>query len=163
MARLLGHRQTKGTETDKPNLRLPRHISTLLVQDAHGEFQILLLDDHRDLDFRGRDHLQVDVLLRQCSEHLARDPRVGAHPDADSRNLAGRVVSGEISSADFLLDAFENAERFAVVVAIDREGKIGRPVAANILDDHVDVNVRFGDRPQDLVSNTGAVRERPGR
>ncbi len=29
MARLLGHRQTKGTETDKLNLRLPRHISTL--------------------------------------------------------------------------------------------------------------------------------------
>ena len=30
MARLLGHRQTKGTVTDKPNLMLPRHISTLL-------------------------------------------------------------------------------------------------------------------------------------
>ena len=29
MARLLGHRQTKGTETDKPDLMLPRHISTL--------------------------------------------------------------------------------------------------------------------------------------
>jgi hypothetical protein len=29
MGRLLGHRQTKGTETDKPNLMLPRHISTL--------------------------------------------------------------------------------------------------------------------------------------
>ena len=28
-ARLLGHRQTKGTETDKSNLMLPRHISTL--------------------------------------------------------------------------------------------------------------------------------------
>ena len=29
MARLLGHRQTKEAATDKPNLRLPRHISTL--------------------------------------------------------------------------------------------------------------------------------------
>jgi hypothetical protein len=29
MARLLGHRQTKGAATDKPNLLLPRHISTL--------------------------------------------------------------------------------------------------------------------------------------
>jgi hypothetical protein len=27
--RLLGHRQTKGAETDKQNLTLPRHISTL--------------------------------------------------------------------------------------------------------------------------------------
>jgi len=29
MGRLLGHRHTKGAETDKPNLTLPRHISTL--------------------------------------------------------------------------------------------------------------------------------------
>ncbi|MFL9967010.1 hypothetical protein PQR02_40010, partial [Paraburkholderia sediminicola] len=28
-ARLLGHRQTKGAATDKPNLLPPRHISTL--------------------------------------------------------------------------------------------------------------------------------------
>jgi hypothetical protein len=31
MVRLLGHRYTKGTETDKLNLRLPRHISTLQI------------------------------------------------------------------------------------------------------------------------------------
>ena len=41
MARLLGHRQTKGTETDKPNLMLPRHISTL--PSAGGE-RLLALD-----------------------------------------------------------------------------------------------------------------------
>jgi hypothetical protein len=29
MAKLLGHRQTKGAATDKPNLLPPRHISTL--------------------------------------------------------------------------------------------------------------------------------------
>ena len=29
MARLLGHRQTKGAATDQPNLMPPRHISTL--------------------------------------------------------------------------------------------------------------------------------------
>ena len=29
MARLLGHRQTKEAATDKPDLRPPRHISTL--------------------------------------------------------------------------------------------------------------------------------------
>jgi len=29
MARVLGHRQTKGAATDNPNLRSPRHISTL--------------------------------------------------------------------------------------------------------------------------------------
>jgi len=33
MVRLVGHRQTKGTETDKLNLMLPRHISTLPSRD----------------------------------------------------------------------------------------------------------------------------------
>jgi hypothetical protein len=36
MARPLGHRQTKETATDKPDLRLPRHISTLPRTKAHG-------------------------------------------------------------------------------------------------------------------------------
>jgi len=36
MARLLGHRQTKETETDKPNLMLPRHISTLPTDAGQG-------------------------------------------------------------------------------------------------------------------------------
>jgi hypothetical protein len=31
MARLLGHRQTKGAATDKPDLLPPRHISTLPI------------------------------------------------------------------------------------------------------------------------------------
>src|SRR2546425_12829115 len=31
MARLLGHRQTKGAATDKPTLLPPRHISTLPI------------------------------------------------------------------------------------------------------------------------------------
>jgi len=31
---LLGHRQTKGAETDKQNLMLPRHISTLPIADS---------------------------------------------------------------------------------------------------------------------------------
>ncbi len=33
MAQLLGHRQTKETATDKPNLLLPRHIPTLPRED----------------------------------------------------------------------------------------------------------------------------------
>jgi hypothetical protein len=33
-ARLNGHRQTKGTETDKPKPKAPRHISTLHIMAA---------------------------------------------------------------------------------------------------------------------------------
>jgi len=35
-ARLLGHRQTKGAATDKPDLSPPRHTPTLPFSDIHG-------------------------------------------------------------------------------------------------------------------------------
>ena len=34
MAGVLGHRQTKEAATDNPNLRSPRHISTLPMRDT---------------------------------------------------------------------------------------------------------------------------------
>jgi hypothetical protein len=36
MVRLLRHRQTKGAATDRQNLRLPRHISTLPCKDEQS-------------------------------------------------------------------------------------------------------------------------------
>ena len=39
MGRLLGHRQTKGAATDKPDLTPPRHISTLPRLCENAEFQ----------------------------------------------------------------------------------------------------------------------------
>ena len=58
-------------------LRLFRLIQTKSpVQDAYGQFQILFVDDHGDLDFRSRDHLQVDALFCQSTEHLAGNARM---------------------------------------------------------------------------------------
>src|SRR4051812_27787067 len=34
-----------------------------LVQHAHGEFHVLFVDDHGDLDLGGRNHLDVDALF----------------------------------------------------------------------------------------------------
>jgi hypothetical protein len=39
MGRLLGHRQTKGAETDKPDLLPPRHISTLPFSEVPRRVQ----------------------------------------------------------------------------------------------------------------------------
>jgi methyl-accepting chemotaxis protein len=48
MVTLLGHRQTKETETDKPCLLLPRHIPTL--QQSHATNSILVEVDVKSLD-----------------------------------------------------------------------------------------------------------------
>ena len=77
MARLLRHRQTKGAETDKPNLRLPRHISTLppeIFNTDHGsqftsaEFTSVLKEHgiRISMDGKGcwRDNVFVERLWR---------------------------------------------------------------------------------------------------
>ena len=76
-----------------------RHLIQLkrLVQHAHSKFQVLLVDHHRDLDLRGGDHLDVDALLGQRAEHLAGDADVGAHADADHRDLGDPVVAGDLA------------------------------------------------------------------
>lgn len=43
MARLLGHRQTKEAATAKPNLRSPRHISTLPFFPVDGPLSAIVI------------------------------------------------------------------------------------------------------------------------
>ena len=62
------------------------------MQCAHCELEVLLLDDNRNLNFRGRDDLNIYVLIGQGLEHLARDAGVGLHSYADYRNLADLLI-----------------------------------------------------------------------
>src|SRR5690606_17367164 len=68
---------------DEPNLSSRRFEAERLVQRAHGELEVLVLDGHRDLYFGGRNHLDVDAFFSQRAEHLRGNTRVRAHADAD--------------------------------------------------------------------------------
>ena|ERR1035441_8813507 len=80
MARLLGHRQTKGADTDTPNLLLPRHISTLPeAAGGSGSQHFLAWGTAQDCDLplsfveslAGRDpDLPLALLPRGCAESL---------------------------------------------------------------------------------------------
>ena len=127
------------------------------MQHAHGEFKILLVDDDRDLDFGSRDHLQVDAFFGEAAEHLAGDARVRAHADADGGDLADLVVADDLARADVALDALKDAQRLVEFAAVHREGEIGGAVMADVLDDHVDVDVGVGDRAEDLVGDARTI------
>jgi hypothetical protein len=85
MARLLGHRQTKGTETDKPDLRLPRHISTL---------QITLLNLGRNFAIKQEDWpvlcRRIEQLLHP-QEALLPLPCTG-HIESAAQRYAGQLI-----------------------------------------------------------------------
>src|SRR5207253_10189499 len=100
-----------------------------LVQHAHGELGVLLLDHHGDLDLGGRDHLDVDALLRQGAEHLRGDAGVRAHAHADDRHLGDLLVAGDVAALDVRLHlAFEDLHRLGVVAAVHGEGHVGHAV-----------------------------------
>ena len=46
------------------------------MQHAHSELEVFLIDDDGNLDLRGRYHLNVDTLVGERLEHLARNPDV---------------------------------------------------------------------------------------
>ena len=56
--------------------------------------------DAGDLDRRGGDHLDVDVLVAERGEHLGGDARVRLHSRADDRDLPHRRVLGDAEDAD---------------------------------------------------------------
>src|SRR5882672_8616427 len=89
--RPLGHLSARATNYIITGLRLAstRLIELeRLVQRAHGELHVFFVDHDRNLDLRGRDHLDVDALFGESAEHLARDSGVGTHADAHHRDLA---------------------------------------------------------------------------
>src|SRR5690606_35649527 len=130
-----------------------------LVQHAYGQLHVLLVDDHRNLDFGGRDHLDVDAFLGQRAEHLAGDADVRAHADADHRYLGGLVVAddGARLQRALGLQGLEDVEGIVHLVLVYGEGEIGGAVGGHVLDDDVDIDVGVGNRAQDLEGGAGAV------
>ena len=57
------------------------------MQGLHGKFHVFPVDEHRNLDFRCRNDLNVDPFGAQHLEHLRGDPSMGTHPYADNRHL----------------------------------------------------------------------------
>ena len=69
-ARVLGHRQTKGAATDNPNLRSPRHISTLSTPgiDPIGRLPAKTSPSQSTPDFPHCGHPQL-VAPRSCARN----------------------------------------------------------------------------------------------
>src|SRR5690606_20552911 len=72
-------------------------------------------------------------------------------------DLAHGAVALDRTRANVGADAFEHLQRLGEVAAANSEGEVGGAVMTDVLDDHVDVDVGVGDRPQDLVGDARLV------
>src|SRR5262245_36225308 len=70
------------------------------MEGPDGKLDIILGDQDADFDLGSRDHLDVDALLGQGSEHGLRHARMRTHPDADDRDLGHGLVRDEILVTD---------------------------------------------------------------
>src|SRR5690349_979988 len=110
-----------------------------LVQHAHGELGVLLVDDDGDLDLRCGNHLDVDAVCGKRREGCARDASVGAHADVNVRHFGGLVNAHDLTRFDVGANRAKYLKWFLKVVSMYGERKIGEPVMTHFLQDHVDI------------------------
>ncbi len=126
---------------------VPAPSSNASCSDRTAVGDPVALDDAGDLDRRRRDHLDVDALATENGKHLRRDTGMRAHASTDDRHLAHLRMLGE-SGAHLLDEAGEGVAGDAQVVLGHGEGDL-RAAAVRVgivLHDHVDVDVRVGER-----------------
>ena len=114
-------------------------------------------DQHRDLDFGGGDHLDVDTGMAEGLEHLGGDTGVAAHADADGAEFGDAAVGAHGGAGQGGEDGGEGGGGFDEVVFVEGERDVRLAVEADVLDDHVDVEVGVGEGEEDLGGVAGLV------
>src|SRR5690606_3428983 len=111
-----------------------------LVQGAHGQLHVLVVDDDRGLDLACTDHLDIDALFRQGAEHQAGNARMAAHAFTYDRYVADLGIGCDLSSANGWADlVIQQIERTGKVVAVNSEGKVRGDFDGLVLQNHVDL------------------------
>ena len=127
------------------------------MQGTYRQLSILIINHHRDFDFRGGDHLNVDAFAGQNPERAAGNTSVRAHPHADQGHLNNLAIARDFAGLQFTGNALEDAECLVEVVAIDRKGEVGRTIGSHILDDHVDFDIGVRHRAKNCPGNTRPI------
>ena len=73
------------------------------MQGSDGQLHVLLVDQDRDLDFGGGNHLDIDALFRQGAEHLRRDAYMAAHANANDRYFGYFCITNDLAGTKMLL------------------------------------------------------------
>ena len=68
-------------------------VEKCVVDGVDGLFGIVQMDQNRDLDLTGGDHLDVDIGFAQGFKHLGGNTGVGLHACANYRYLGNIIVA----------------------------------------------------------------------
>jgi len=130
-----------------------------VVEGAHSQFHVFLLDQAGDLDLRGRNHKNIDVFVFEYGKHLRSHPGVTAHTDADDRHLTGIAVILDFFGIEHVLERSQDGKCLVQVGPGNGEGHVGTTFAAGILNNHVHGNTGFGDGGKQGGGHAGPVQD----
>lgn len=96
---------------------------------SHGALGIIDVNQHRNFNLAGRNHIDVDIGLCQCVKELACHAGIRLHTCADDRNLGDLLVAEDRLAADLLLALAEDFDGMISVFLGDSKGNILGAVA----------------------------------
>src|SRR6202165_4488844 len=86
-----------------------------LVQSRDRVLDLFCVDDASDAHLRRRNHLDVDAVVRQRSEHGRRHAGLPADTTADDRDLGEAVLREYRACPDYFADALDDTLRLLAV------------------------------------------------
>src|ERR1700736_6947261 len=95
------------------------------VDKARAFVNTIFVYDYRDLDFRCRDHLDIDSGLAQKLEHLGRDARVRTHSDPDDAKFGDATYGFESFRSDLGHHWIKRSFDFGQLIRWHRAGDVG--------------------------------------
>ena len=118
-------------------------VEELLVDSLNSLLAVLLVDEDGDLDLRGGDHADVDAGHSQSLEHLGSNTGSGSHACTNDGNLCNLGVDGQILITEHLLRVAQDRLYALCIVLTDGEGNRLLVIAADGLQDDVDIDMRI--------------------
>src|SRR5450759_2945395 len=111
-----------------------------------NRFLAVLPPDHaRYLDSRCNDHLDVDTVVRERLEHSRRYAGMRSHAGADQADLGDLFVVVTALSTQGLHDTVRYLSYLLHIILIHRERDVRPRPVADVLDDHVNVDISLGE------------------
>ena len=131
------------------------------MDSAGGLRQVRVTHDCSDTDLRGGDHLDVHARVAQGLGKVRGHSRVRLHTSANQGNLAHVIVVDHVAPALALLQLAQQVHAARAVRNGQREGDVRLLFlqGGDILQHHVDVDLRVRQRTEELRRLTRGVRD----
>ena len=128
----------------------PLFAKEFVVDGLDRQLGIRLVQQDRNLDLTGGNHMNVDVCIVQCTKHLGSHAGVVHHTGANNGNFHHALIHVDVIEGQALLVLLEQRHRLVHVAAAHGKADVLGPLPANGLDDDVHVDVFLSQQREHL-------------